>query len=203
MALGMTTVFSLKGGVGKTSLAGSICLELKNRGLHVPIITNDPISPLEKVFGSDLALKLPSGKDFPEELDTDSEVIMDLGGFVEDRIIKLLKKSKIVLVPTLNDLLSIQGCLSTVHEVKQFNDQIAIIVNRTDKKEFFDIYELLRDKCPYPVFLIKQSKAMENVFIQKLSISEMMDENPLMKRAYREVNEQLNKVINFIEGKDE
>ena len=101
----------------------------------------------------------------------------------------------------MSDLLSVQGCLSTVHEVKQFNDQIGIVINRTDKKEFLDIYELIKEKHPkIPVYLIKPSKTMENVFIQKTSISEMMDENPLMKRAYGEVNEQLKKVINFIEG---
>ena len=194
-------MFSLKGGVGKTSLSASMCLELKHRGRHVPIITNDPISPLEKVLGTDLAIKLPVSDEFPQELEKDSEVIMDLGGFVEDRIVGLLKKSNKILIPTLSDLLSVQGCLSTVHEVKQFNDQIGIVINRTDKKDFLDIYELIREKHPkIPVYLIKPSKAMENVFIQKTSISEMMDENPLMKRAYGEVNEQLNKVINFIEG---
>ena len=64
--LGFTTIFSLKGGVGKTSLASALCLELDYEGQKVPVITNDAISPLEEILGKDKALELKPDQDFPE-----------------------------------------------------------------------------------------------------------------------------------------
>jgi len=54
---GLTTrhvFFTGKGGVGKTSLACATALDLANRGNRVLIVSTDPASNLDEVFGTDL-----------------------------------------------------------------------------------------------------------------------------------------------------
>ena len=78
--IGFTTFFSLKGGVGKTSLASAISLELSFINQPVPVITNDPISPLEGLLGSENAMIIQQDQDLPNAFSKDEDVIIDLGG---------------------------------------------------------------------------------------------------------------------------
>lgn len=200
MAIGLTTVFSLKGGVGKTALSVSMSMEMFRNGIEVPIISNDPVSIVEKVMG-DNGWILPQGKEFPSELKTNSDYILDLGGFLEQRIIDVIKKSKNVIIPTPNDYASIQATIMTVNDVKKLNKNLVFVVNRIDKKEFMDFYEVIRDACGnFPVFPLKNSKAFENCQIQKKSIYQMMEDEPVRKKAYTEVQNQLNKIIEHLKG---
>ena len=104
-------------GVGKTSLASAISLELKFINQPVPVITNDPISPLEEILGADNALLIQPDQAFPNTLKTNDDVIVDLGGFVDERSIPVLEKSKTVVIPTLGSFLSLSGLIGTLQEV--------------------------------------------------------------------------------------
>ena len=65
MSIGLTTVFSIKGGVGKTSLSLAIQLELQMQGRTAKIITNDPVSPIGVVIDGDDFVQLSQKQDFP------------------------------------------------------------------------------------------------------------------------------------------
>ena len=45
-----------------------------------------------------------------------------------------------------------------------------------------------------PVIPLKFSKAFDNIFEQKKSIMQLMDENPLAKYSYKEVANQFNEI---------
>ena len=87
--IGYTAFFSLKGGVGKTSLASAISLELRFINQPVPVITNDPISPLEELLGSENALLIQQDQEIPNTFSKEDDVIIDLGGFVDERGMEL------------------------------------------------------------------------------------------------------------------
>lgn len=197
--LGFTTIFSLKGGVSKTSLASAICLQLEHEGENVPVITNDPISPLENILGEDKALKLKPDQEFPDLKKTD-DVICDMGGFVEDRTISVFRKCKQIVIPTLTDYLSLAGLFSTIKEVERFNKNITIVLNRFEKKDVEKVIQFIKESHDYPIFLIKTSKAFENLHSQKKSISQMMIDEPLRKRSYGEVHGQLQELIQHLKG---
>ena len=198
--LGYTTIFSLKGGVGKTSLASALCLELDYKGKKVPIITNDAISPLEEVLGKEKALKLKLDEDFPE-LKKGDDIIVDLGGFVDDRSISVLKKSKQVVIPTIGSFLSISGLIQTVQEVERFNKKIIIVLNRIEKKEVEKVIQFIRENHDYPIFKLKTSKCFENLLYQNKSVSQMMKDEPLRRSSYKEVHAQLQEIIKHLTGK--
>ena len=199
MSIGLTTFFSLKGGVGKSSLASAICMELHDDDEKVLFITNDAISPLEKILGEDKVLKIGQKDNFPE-LNTEDDVIIDLGGFVDDRAITILKNSKQIVLPTLGSFLSLSGLISTLQEVEPFNKEITIVLNRIEKKEVEKIIEFIRSDYSYPIFKVKSSKCFENLHYQNKSISQMMREEPLRKRSYKEVHAQIQELIQHLKG---
>ena len=199
MSIGLTTFFSLKGGVGKSSLASAICMELHDDDEKVLFITNDAISPLEKILGEDKVLKIGQNDSFPE-LNTEDDVIIDLGGFVDDRAITILKNSKQIVLPTLGSFLSLSGLISTLQEVEPFNKEITIVLKRIEIKEVERIIEFIRSDYSYPIFKVKSSKCFENLHYQNKSISQMMREEPLRKRSYKEVHAQIQELIQHLKG---
>ena len=199
--IGFTSFFSLKGGVGKTSLASAISLELKFINQPVPVITNDPISPLEEILGAETALLIQPDQTFPNTLKTNDDVLVDLGGFVDERSIPVLEQSKTVVVPTLGSFLSLSGLIGTLQEVEKFNKEIMIVLNRVDKKEEEKVRTFIKENADYPIFSLKTSKCFENIHYQKKSVAQMMEEEPLRRRSYDGVSKQIWKIINFLQEK--
>ena len=123
-----------------------------------------------------------------------------LGGFVDDRAITILKNSKQIVLPTLGSFLSLSGLISTLQEVEPFNKEITIVLNRIEKKEVEKIIEFIRSDYSYPIFKVKSSKCFENLHYQNKSISQMMREEPLRKRSYKEVHAQIQELIQHLKG---
>jgi len=195
----MTTFFSLKGGVGKTCLSLAIQLELKKNGTPIKIITNDPVSPIGIVVDGNEFIQLSQKQDFPKDLSKEDNSILDLGGYLDNRILPVLKKSKTIIIPTFTDYPSLIATQKTLKDIEPYNRKIILIANKTAKIDFMDTYETLRDVCGnYPVFPVKTSKAFENLYVERKAISQTMIDNPLLGRAYAEVLEQLKKIINHL-----
>jgi len=196
--IGFTTFFSLKGGVGKTSLASAISLELSFINQPVPVITNDPISPLEDLLGSENAMIIQQDQDLPNAFSKDEDVIIDLGGFVDQRIIPVLENAKLIVIPTLGSFLSLVGLVGTIQEVERFNKNIVVVINRVDKKEEQSVRTFIKEKGDYPIFSVKSSKCFENMHYQKKSVAQMMKEEPLRRRSYDGVSKQIWAIINHL-----
>ena len=196
--IGFTTFFSLKGGVGKTSLASAISLELSFINQPVPVITNDPISPLEGLLGSENAMIIQQDQDLPNAFSKDEDVIIDLGGFVDQRSIPVLENAKNIVIPTLGSFLSLVGLVGTIQEVEKFNKNIVIVINRVDKKEEQSVRTFINEKGNYPIFSVKSSKCFENIHYQKKSVAQMMEEVPLRRRSYDGVSKQIWAIINHL-----
>ena len=196
--IGFTTFFSLKGGVGKTSLASAISLELSFINQPVPVITNDPISPLEDLLGSENAMIIQQDQDLPNAFSKDENVIIDLGGFVDQRSIPVLENAKLIVIPTLGSFLSLVGLVGTIQEVERFNKNIVVVINRMDKKEEQSVRTFINEKGNYPIFSVKSSKCFENMHYQKKSVAQMMKEEPLRRRSYDGVSKQIWAIINHL-----
>jgi len=68
------TIYNFKGGVGKTSIALNIALNL-----GLPVVTNDIYSPLERLLGEDKFIKLAKDQTIPT-LSSEHSIIFDFGG---------------------------------------------------------------------------------------------------------------------------
>lgn len=202
MTIGVVSTFSLKGGVGKTSISLAVQLELQKKGSSVKIMTNDPVSPIGAVLNENDFVQLSQKQDFPKDLQKKGDWILDLGGYLDNRILPVLKKSKTIIIPTFTDYPSLIATQRSVKEIEPHNNKIILIANKTAKNDFMDTYETLRDVCGnYPVFPVKTSKAFENIYVERKAISQTMIDNPLLGKAYSDVSEQVRKIITHLEEK--
>jgi len=190
------TVYSLKGGQGKTSLSVAIAKELE-----FGIITNDVYSPVETMFPEEMVLKLQPDQDLPTAKDLDGgDIIFDFGGYLDIRVISALEMSDYVIIPVMDfDRLNAQGFVSTIAEVEGHNKNIIIVLNKINEEDAKEIRkELKKHNYPYPVFEIKNSKAFKNMIDEGKPISQYVREGGLKAYFYRPVSEQLNKLIKYI-----
>lgn len=187
------TVYNFKGGVGKTGISMNIALTL-NYG----VITNDIYTPLEKVLSSKNFLKVNPKEDF-QKLPPDSNIVFDLGGYIDKRAVIALKQSRWVLVPTIDDYNTLQVTIDTIQTLTKYNRNIIVIANKIKKEtNFNNVKKIIKKFYDYPCFPIKESKAIPNIFDEKKSIEEMVKQGGLKKFHYETVAKQFNSLIEKI-----
>lgn len=193
------TVYSLKGGQGKTSISCELSLEL-----NWPIITNDIHSPLETILTEDSILKLAPGEYIPavEELE-EAELIFDFGGYLDPRIIDALKMTDLVIIPVsdFGKKLDTQGFISSIAEAEAYNNNIIIVLNKMREEDAVDVRaELKKHKYSYPIFEIRKSEAIEKMLNTGVSISQIVKDGGLLGWTYRGINGDFQKLIKYIKG---
>lgn len=189
-------VFNLKGGQGKSSIALNLALSLK-----FDVISNDKITKLEKILPEDNFMKIEKDQDFPDIIEN-LNVIYDLGGWIDNRAIKPIKEADLVIIPMINTEMNNEVSINSINQVKQFNDNIMLIVNRSKKNDFEymknDVIKTYFPNDDFPIFEIMDTTAFEQMLKRKMPIQEIVEIEPLLKYNYRKVNKQFNEIINFI-----
>jgi MinD-like ATPase involved in chromosome partitioning or flagellar assembly len=185
-------VWTIKGGDGKTSIAAEIALRL-----GLPIITNEPYTTLDIIFNDDLLLQLKRDEKVPNY--DDCGMMFDFGGYIDERVIDAIKQSNYVLVPTIPEVSDIQVLLNSIMEIKKYNNNIAVIVNKTESdKDIETVRTAVRQVGEYPIFEIKKSRALPNIYIEKKSIEEMVKTSKISAWHYGKVDKQFEEIVNFI-----
>lgn len=193
------TIFTLKGGEGKTTLACALSLELE-----WPVITNDPHSDLTKTLGEENFLLLEPDHQMPSQEDLDGgDIIFDPGGFIDPRMIDAIKMSDYVVIPVsdLGKELNTQRFIASIFEAEQYNKNILIVLNKiTEENAKKAREELKNNKYPYPVFEIKKAEAFEIMLKEGIPISKIVKRGGLFSRWYNPLDTQLQKLIKHIKG---
>lgn len=182
-------IYSLKGGVGKTAISLNLALEL-----DIGIVTNDVLTPFERVLNEERILKL-----FPTDIMPDLEendAIFDFGGYPDSRAISVLKQSNHVIIPVNNnDINSLETSVNSIVEIEKYNKNIIIVATQTKKNDFEEIREIMKLNFSYPVLNLKFSKAYSKIWEEKKSISNMVKEGGLKSYHYSEVKQQFDHLI--------
>lgn len=187
------TFWSVKGGVGKTTLA-------LNFSFHFDcgIITNERYTMLDKVLSKESFLKLKENQDVPS-IPKEHSVIFDMGGFLDTRVKQAIKQSDYVIIPTTSDKLDLQGMISTIGEVKNINNNIIIVVNKSERQEdFLATQSLVKEVGDYPVFEIKKSRALKNIIDEKRSIIQTQERGGLIGYTLKSLSKQFIDLTNYI-----
>jgi len=169
------SVVNKKGGVGKTPISFSLAKDL---GYYLQ--SNDN-SVIESIY--------PNMAKISNTPDLIDDCVYDFGGFVDTGIINVLKASAAVLIPCSIDYNSIVRTVETIEEVQQYNDNIIVIVTKTEKAtDFNTVKEAISQHFDdLSFFELRLSKAFRNSIETGLSITELYNENPLSKSAYKTV----------------
>jgi cellulose biosynthesis protein BcsQ len=134
---------------------------------------------------------LPS---FPD----DYNIIFDLGGHIDKRAISAIKQSDFVLVPVIKGFINIQVSIDTITELLELNQNVIIVANHTTPGDMDDIRTAMERFFDLPVFEIKQSKSLPNIFKEKKSVRAMVSEGGLKKYHFNAVADQFDLIIGYM-----
>lgn len=200
------TVWTLKGGEGKTTIACAIALEG-----DWAIITNDIHSDLTSALKEEHYLVLDPDQPLPTKKELEgANIIFDPGGFLDHRMIDAIKMSDHVIIPVseFGKKLNTERFIASVLEIEQYNKNIVIVLNKIAQENVEEARKALKElmskefKGIYSIFEIKKNEAFEMMLNTGTSISEIVKKGGLFRRWFQPVDGQLQKLIKFInEGK--
>ena len=185
-------VWTIKGGDGKTTISAELALRL-----NLPIITNEPYTTLDIIFDEDKLLQLKKDESVPEY--KDQGMIFHIGGYIDDRVVDAINQSDYVIVPTIPEISDIQVSINSILEIQKHNKNIVVVVNKTENKTDIEtVGKAVKKIGDFPIFEIKKSRALPNIYTEKKSIQEMVRTNNLHRFYYKKVDDQFKKIIEFI-----
>ena len=111
----ITVIYNFKGGEGKTKIATNLALTMKHS-----IVTNDVYSPIDKIFPQEKVLKLYPKDEMPD-FDANDDIVFDLGGYADARVISVLKKAKYIIIPITNEEDNIEVAIGAIDEIGKHN----------------------------------------------------------------------------------
>jgi cellulose biosynthesis protein BcsQ len=198
------TVWTLKGGEGKTTIACAIALEG-----DWAIITNDIHSDLTSALKEEYYLVLDPDQPLPTKKELEgANIIFDPGGFLDHRMIDAVKMSDHVIIPVseFGKKLNTERFIASVLEIEQYNKNIVIVLNKIAQENVEEARKALKELMSkefrgiYPIFEIKKNEAFEMMLNTGASISEIVKRGGLFRRWFKPVDGQLQKLIKFING---
>lgn len=192
--------FTIKGGVGKTTLSVQVA-----QMLGYDYITNDGQSSSIDLLDEDRALLIGESE---KEIPFFKNVVYDFGGFKDLRIKNVLKSSDVVCVPTLMSRNDIKATLATLEEVALINKNIVIVLNRAktiekaeELKEFLkDEIKLLKIKANISYVIVREANVLELSSFDCEAITEKAKVNKFSMYIYRNVIEDMNNLVKAIGG---
>lgn len=187
------TIWNLKGGQGKTVLSLSLAMEY---GFYV--VTNDVHSPIDEVLGEDRAFRVGTGESFPDVPD-DLNLIYDLGGYADSRVIESLEKSDVIIVPIIYESpLEMQVTINAISEIEEINNNIIIVANKCQRGDFERTQSVIAQFFDYPILEIKKSTGFSKSIELKKSLSNLISSNPLFAYHYKKPLNQISQLMNLV-----
>lgn len=210
------TVYTAKGGAGKTPISVNLALE---HGWN--IATNDAISILSIQDGieEEMLLEINPHEEFPE-LPDDFDVVFDLGGAISESssasILTAVNQSDVVIVPICNDPRSIAGGLITLREIKPLGKRMLVVATKLERTrleparipiEEIEAFRGVKDSLEsqgygdIPILPLRFSRAFENIFKTGKSIETMVRAGGIEAWSYRHLAKELEAINTFINEK--
>ncbi|MDK2063345.1 ParA family protein [Aliarcobacter butzleri] len=192
------TFFTIKGGVGKTTLSVQVA-----QMLGYDYITNDGHSAVVDLLDEDRALLVSESE---KEIPFFKNVVYDFGGFKDLRIKNIIENSDVVVIPTLMSRNDIKATIATLEEVSLINKNIVIVLNRSksiekaeELKEFLkDEIKLLKIKANISYVIIREANVLELSSFDCESIVKKAKANKFSMYIYRNVIEDMSNLIQTI-----
>jgi len=186
-------VINMKGGVGKSTISLALA---QSKIIDANVITNDKYSLLPELFKEDILLvdslniKLSKYKD----------LVIDFGGFIDKNIMKVLKQVDVIVVPTLEDLLSLKTTIDTIKEIEHIAKRIIVVHNRASKDNH-SVQQVIDDNFDMiDVVKVRNSKVFNNALNETESVEKFINKDNLSKYIYRNISEDINGLIEVIKG---
>jgi len=182
------TLYSKKGGVGKTTFSEILQSGLSNDKWFV--ITNDPSTYVETEEKTEYMEDI--------ELYEDGNIIYDLGGFEADNVYDLLAVSDLVIIPTLLGKNSIVKATSIIEELKEIGQEnILLIINQFKLRESLKYRQEIEHLKSLGVNYLFFSDS--TLYINALGVdNNVYDYMNSSFNSYKNARENINNLLNYV-----
>jgi len=213
------TIYSSKGGAGKTPIATNIILDRE-----YAVGCNERENVYEDFIEDDRIMALDLSETFPE-MPGDIDIVFDLGGSISSTshsITSAILQSDLVIVPIEDEYKSIKKGLETlreIHALEEFKGAVLVVATKLEKgrKETFPPDDWEKSQAfqnvkgaveghgfTVPILPSKDSNVYDTMFEREMSISQLSAADPLAKYNFRVPLLQFEKIyqaIDLLEGK--
>lgn len=206
------SVYSGKGGDGKTPIATNIVLDR-----DYALGTNEHFHVFDSFIPDYQLMALKANEEFPEVPDH-IDIVFDLAGSITENsrsIISALSQSDMVIVPISNEIKALNSGIGTLREVRRFTPNILVVATKLDKERkdtfqddwtqgsaFKTVEAQIRANIDFDVDIVplKRSKAFDAIFEREQSIRQVMQGDALARYNFRDVAAQFDAIYTFIDG---
>lgn len=185
-------VYSIKGGVGKTTLSVQI-----SQMLNYTYVTNDSHSSAHNLMPEEKGF-LVSSEEY-DEIPFDKNIVYDFGGFRDNRINDIIKQSDKIVIPTLTSIVDVQATLATLKDVAEVNKNIIIVINKAknnnkavELKEYLleEIEKLYKD-LNVTILFVRDSSVLEDSLFDCEYVETKAGTNRFKRHIYRNAIEDM------------
>lgn len=124
--MALILVWSPKGGVGKTTIAYSICLDL-----DFYYTTNDPINSSIVLNSYSKTLQQITRENYLSK-----NIVYDGGGFLSEELKPILYAADLIIFPLEPDLITLASFNQILNEIKEYN-KIYFVINKVENNKDF------------------------------------------------------------------
>ena len=188
-------VYSIKGGVGKTTLSVQV-----SQMLDYTYVTNDSHSSAHNLMPEEKGF-LVSTEDY-NEIPFDENVVYDFGGFKDSRINDIIKQANKIIIPTLTSIVDVQATIATLKDVSEINKNIIIVINRTkNNNKAIELKEYLEEEINksykninFNILFVRDSSVLEDSLFDCEAIENKAGTNRFKRHIYRNAIEDMNNI---------
>jgi cellulose biosynthesis protein BcsQ len=207
-------IWSKKGGSGKTPLSYYLA---KEHGFKVA--TND-FGVYDMILQKDEFDYTPYEKAFPVYSD-DKRIVFDLGGMLASgakSIVSAIKSSDIVVVPVFFESAAVTGAVLSIREIVKLNRNIVVVATKLERNaadkdrmlaDYSNSFEFRSIKktidrlseglgVDLPIYPTAKTTMYHQMIKNRKSASELMKDNPLLARSYKNARYQIEQVCKHI-----
>ena len=194
-------VYSIKGGVGKTTLSVQI-----SQMFDYTYVTNDSHSSAHNLMPEEKGF-LVSSEEY-DEIPFDENIVYDFGGFKDTRINNIIKQANKIIIPTLTSIVDVQATMATLKDVIEINKNIVIIVNRAkNNNKAIELKEYLDDEIKkldsninIPIIFVRESSVLEDSLFDCEYVETKAGTNRFKRHIYRNAIEDMIKLKKILES---
>ena len=185
-------VYSIKGGVGKTTLSVQI-----SQMFDYTYVTNDSHSSAHNLMPEEKGF-LVSSEEY-DEIPFDENIVYDFGGFKDTRINNIIRQANKIIIPTLTSIVDVQATMATLKDVAQINKNIIIAINRTknnnkaiELKEYLakEIKKSFQD-LDISIIFVRESSVLEDSLFDCEYVETKAGTNRFKRHIYRNAIEDM------------
>ena len=185
-------VYSIKGGVGKTTLSVQI-----SQMFDYTYVTNDSHSSAHNLMPEEKGF-LVSSEEY-DEIPFDENIVYDFGGFKDTRINNIIRQANKIIIPTLTSIVDVQATMATLKDVAQINKNIIIAINRTkNNNKAIELKEYLAEEIKksfqdldISIVFVRESSVLEDSLFDCEYVETKAGTNRFKRHIYRNAIEDM------------